>query len=110
MNWSISYYSDKLQRQTTARNIKLASWHVITILTIRGLNDETWPYSWNATFSRFGGRLFELRVKAVEGSARVFYCTLIGKKIVILHHFIKKSQKIPLKEIQLARTRMKEVL
>ena len=57
-----------------------------------------------------GEGLFELRVKAVEGSARVFYGTLIGEKIVILHHFIKKSQKIPLKEIQLARTRMKEVL
>ena len=57
-----------------------------------------------------GEGLFELRVKAAEGSARVFYCTLIGEKIVILHHFIKKSQKIPLKEIQLARTRMKEVL
>jgi len=31
-----------------------------------------------------GEGLFELRLKAAEGIARVFYCTLVGKKIVIL--------------------------
>ena len=53
--------------------------------------------------------LFELRVKGKEGIARVFYCTQIGKKIVMLHAFIKKSQKIPKKELNIAIKRMKEV-
>jgi phage-related protein len=53
--------------------------------------------------------LFELRVKGQEGIARVFYCTLIGKRIVMLHGFIKKSQKTPPKEIKIARRRMLEV-
>jgi len=38
-----------------------------------------------------GEGLFELRPKAAEGIARVFYCTLIGRRIVMLHSFIKKS-------------------
>ena len=38
-----------------------------------------------------GEGLFELRLKAEEGIARVLYCTVIGKKIMILHQFIKKS-------------------
>ena len=41
--------------------------------------------------------------------ARVFYCTLVGKRIVMLHSFIKKSQKTPAKEISIARRRMAEV-
>jgi len=53
--------------------------------------------------------LFELRVKGREGIARVFYCTLVGKRIFMLHGFIKKSQKTPPKELKIARRRMSEV-
>ncbi len=53
--------------------------------------------------------LFELRIKGKEGIARVFFCTKIGRKIVMLHSFIKKSQKTPKKEIKIAKTRLKEV-
>lgn len=54
--------------------------------------------------------LIELRVKGKEGLARVFYCTLIGKRIMMLHSYIKKSNKTPKKEIQIAKKRMKEVI
>ena len=54
--------------------------------------------------------LIELRIKSKEGIARVFYCTMVGKKIMMLHLFIKKSNKTPKKEIQIAMKRIKEVL
>ncbi|MBK8465569.1 MAG: type II toxin-antitoxin system RelE/ParE family toxin [Chloracidobacterium sp.] len=53
--------------------------------------------------------LFELRVKGKEGIARVFYCTVVGQRIVMLHGFIKKSEKTPPKELRLARERLAEV-
>jgi len=56
-----------------------------------------------------GDGLFELRLKAAEGIARVFYCTLIGHRIVFLHQFIKKTDKTPRKELEIARQRMKEL-
>jgi phage-related protein len=56
-----------------------------------------------------GDGLFELRLKAAEGIGRVFYCTLAGKRIVVLHQFIKKSEKAPQKELTTAHRRMKEV-
>jgi len=56
-----------------------------------------------------GDGLFELRIKGPEGIARVFYCTLVGQRIVMLHGFIKKSEKTPPKELKLARTRLAEV-
>lgn len=56
-----------------------------------------------------GNGLFELRLKAADGIARVFYCTLVGRGIVMLHQFIKKSDKTPGKELDIARKRMKEI-
>lgn len=57
----------------------------------------------------FGSGLFELRLKGAEGIARVFFCTLVKQEIVMLHSFIKKTQKTPEKELKIAKERMKEL-
>lgn len=55
------------------------------------------------------GKLWELRAKAAEGIARGLYVTVTGRKVVVLHVFVKKSDKTPLRPLDLARARMKEV-
>jgi phage-related protein len=55
-----------------------------------------------------GDGLFELRIKAAEGIARVFYCTVVNRRIVMLHHFVKKRDKTPRREVATARRRMEE--
>ena len=57
-----------------------------------------------------GDGLFELRLKAEEGIARVFYCTFINHEIVMLHVFVKKTQATPAKELSIAKKRLKEVI
>ena len=54
--------------------------------------------------------LCELRVKSKEGIARVLFCTKIGKRIIMLHIFIKKSRKTPKRELKIAFERLKEVI
>jgi len=56
-----------------------------------------------------GGGLFELRIKAAEGIARVFYCTMVDRRIVFLHQFVKKTDKTPARELRIAQNRMKDV-
>ncbi len=56
------------------------------------------------------GKLFEIRAKGKDRIARVFYFTMTGQRIVLLHGFIKKTQKTPKKEIDMAVDRMKEIL
>jgi phage-related protein len=56
-----------------------------------------------------GSGLFELRLKGAEGIARVFYCTLIGKRIVMLHSFVKKTDRTPKRELEVAQSRLKEI-
>lgn len=57
----------------------------------------------------FGGGLFELRPRSRSGIGRAFYCFLVGKRVVVLHAFIKKSQETPDRELKLARKRQKEL-
>jgi phage-related protein len=56
-----------------------------------------------------GGGLWELRSSLSSNrTARVIFCAAQGK-MVLLHGFIKKTQKTPQSELDLARTRQKEV-
>ena len=53
--------------------------------------------------------LYEIRSNISSGRiARVFF-VLVGSRMVLLHGFVKKTQKTPDKELKLAATRMKEV-
>jgi len=56
-----------------------------------------------------GRGLFELRLKAAEGIARVLYCTVVDRQIVMLHQFVKKTEKTPARELEIARRRMKDL-
>jgi len=89
---------------------------------------EGWPAGVNASFTRIveqmvesgpnlgmpytralGDGLFEIRARGAEGIGRAFFCALVGRRIVVLHGFIKKTQQTPDKELKTARKRLKEV-
>lgn len=57
-----------------------------------------------------GRGLFELRLQASEGISRVFYCVASGRRVVMLHLFIKKTQRTPGRELEVARKRMRQLL
>lgn len=56
------------------------------------------------------GKLWELRLKGRDGISRALYVTAIGKRVVVVRVFIKKTQKTPQAEIDLALRRAKEVI
>jgi len=47
-------------------------------------------------------------MKGQPGIARAIYITVKGQRIIVLHAFVKKSQKTPRAAIELARQRLKE--
>jgi phage-related protein len=57
----------------------------------------------------FGDGLFELRPRGRSGIGRACYCFMLGRRIIVLHAFIKKSQETPDRELRLARKRLKEL-
>lgn len=56
------------------------------------------------------GKLRELRVKDNIGHVRVFYFTFTGRRFVLLHGFLKKTDKTPEREIELAEKRMMDFI
>ena len=52
--------------------------------------------------SSIGDGIFELRVKQSSDISRVFYFFFVGNKAVLTNGFIKKTQKTPKQEIELA--------
>ena len=56
-----------------------------------------------------GDGLFELRPHGRAGIGRAFYCFMVGRRVVVLHAFIKKTQQTPDRELKLARKRLKEI-
>lgn len=56
------------------------------------------PYS-----KPIGDGIFELRIKFSSDISRIFYFFLVNNKIILTSGFIKKTQKTPKEEIELAK-------
>ena len=105
MEFTISYYSEAVQEEVLSLPDGLAARYVVLTRRMVALG----PNLGEPHTKAFGGGLFELRLKGVEGIARVFFCTLIGKRIVMLHSFVKKTSKTPQRELAIAESRLKEL-
>ncbi len=105
MDYTITYYSEAVQSDILTLPDTLAARYVVLTRRMIVLG----PHLGAPHTKAFGEGLFELRLKGAEGIARVFFCALIGKRIVMLHSFVKKSEKTPRREREIAETRMKEV-
>lgn len=55
------------------------------------------------------GKLWEMRMKGRDGIARAIYVTAAGERVVVVHVFIKKTQKTPAGALEVARARAKEM-
>lgn len=55
------------------------------------------------------GKLWELRLTGRDGIARALYVTAIGRRVVVVRAFRKKTQKTPRAEIELALRRTDEI-
>jgi phage-related protein len=104
-NWQITYYNERVQRDVWAMPAGIVADYLrlTEAMTLYGA-DLRMPHS-----RAMGGGLFELRPKGPEGIGRVFYCTQVGKTIVVLHSFVKKTQETPDAEMRVARKRLKDV-
>ena len=105
MEWEITYYSEAVQEeiQSFPGGIQARYIHLTERMIIHGANLGM-PHT-----KAMKEGLFELRMKSKEGISRVLYCTLVNRRIVMLHSFIKKTQKTPPKDLKIAISRMKEV-
>ena len=113
MDWTIEYYQTDdgkcpvkeftglLSTESKAKYIFIAD-----LLGEYGLRVKE-PYVKPITGSK---KLFEIRIKDKSNIHRIFYFAFTGRKLVLLHGFTKKTEKLPAREIAIAERRMEEYL
>jgi phage-related protein len=105
MQYTIGYYSEAVLQDIDSMPLRLRARYAILVERMKHSGSDLGEPHTQA----MGSGLFELRLKSPEGIARVMYCTLVGRRIVMLHSFIKKTQKTPMADLALARKRLLEV-
>ncbi len=56
------------------------------------------------------GKIRELRITNNRGAVRILYFTVTGKRLILLHGFIKKTDKTPEREVETAGKRMNDFI
>jgi phage-related protein len=106
MNWKIVFYNEKVENS-------IKEWPdgiIAKFLWVSNVIEKFGPTKIGMPHIKaLGQGLFEIRVKANEGIGRALFCMVTGKIVIVLNGFIKKTEKTPLSEIELAQKRMKEV-
>jgi phage-related protein len=105
MKWQFIYYSNRVMQDMLSLPRELLA----EFYAMKKIMEEKGPNLGMPFTKAMGNGLFEMRLRDKDGVARIFYCTIEQNEIVLLHSFIKKTQKTPNHELQLARKRMKEV-
>jgi len=55
------------------------------------------------------GKLWEMRLSGRDGIGRAIYVTAAGRRVVVVHAFVKKTQKTPKGALELAERRARDV-
>jgi phage-related protein len=103
MSWKITFFNQKVETGVLAFPAGILA----NFLHISEVIEEFGPALGKPHTAPMGNGLFEIRAKGKEGIGRAFFCAV--KEIVILHSFIKKTQRTPKKELEKARRRLKEL-
>ncbi|GLQ95501.1 type II toxin-antitoxin system RelE/ParE family toxin [Dyella acidisoli] len=105
MAWQISYYNAKVAAHIEGwpSGVRANFLRIVEVMAELG-PDIGMPHT-----RAMGAGLFEVRAKGREGIGRAFYCSIVGRRIVILHAIIKKTEKTPSHDLDVARARLKEV-
>ena len=106
MTWSVETLNDAVDAELEELPADmLARFHYISQLIEEfGLERVREPH-----VKHLRGSIWEMRMKGKDGISRALYVTAVGKRVVVVRVFIKKTQKTPSREIELALKRAKEI-
>ena len=99
LNAAVDTEVEQLPVDMRARLVRLGS--IIEAVGFDGLPADT--------VKHLEDKLWELRLRGKDGIARAIYVTVVKRRMVIVRVFVKKTQKTPKHELELARQRAKEI-
>jgi phage-related protein len=106
MKWTVETLDDRIDREVAAlpSDMRARLKRIGDLMAINGPQSVREPY-----VKHLEGKLWEMRMTGRDGISRAIYVTAFERRVVILRVFIKKSEKTPASELQIARDRLREV-
>jgi phage-related protein len=106
MTWSVEFLNEEVREALDdfPPDIRASFQRIVELIQSHGLERVREPY-----VKHLEGPLWEMRMKGKSGIARAVYVTAVGKRIIIVHVFVKKTQTTPRREIITALKRAKEI-
>ncbi len=106
MEWTVEFLNRAVEGELLAlpKNMQARFLRVVDLLVEFGPQDVGMPY-----VRPLRDKLWEMRLSGKAGIARALYVAVPGRRLVVLHVFVKKTEKTPRRAIELALARMKEI-
>ena len=105
MNWTVETLDDRVDDELGELPADLRA----RFVRIAELLEEFGPQHVREPYVKpLGNKLWEMRMKGKDGIARAIYVAAVGQRLVVLHAFIKKTNKTPRTAIETATRRAKE--
>lgn len=106
MTWTVELLDSRVRDELEAlpADMKARFRRIVELIQGYGLEQMREPH-----VKHLEGPLWEMRMKGRDGISRAVYVTARGRRVVVVRVFVKKNQKTPRREIDLAMERAKEV-
>lgn len=106
MLWAVETLDERVDGELLAlpEDMLARFYRIGDLIEAKGLSGVGAPHVKHLT-----GKLWEMRISGRDGIARALYQAASGRRVVVLRVFVKKTQKTPPSEIELALARAKEI-
>lgn len=106
MTWSVETLDARVDAEVLALpgDMQARFYRIGELIETKGLAGVGEPH-----VKHLVGKLWEMRMSGRDGIARAFYQAASGQRVVVLRVFVKKTQRTPQSEIDLALERAKEI-
>jgi phage-related protein len=103
--WKVEYLDNvaEAEVENLPKEARASFLRIGEMIRSNGLERMREPY-----VKHLEGKLWEMRLTGRDGIARSLYVTVTGKRVVVVHSFVKKTQKTPRRVIDYALKRAKE--
>jgi phage-related protein len=107
MKWAVETLNEIVDAEVEAlpADMRARLTHIAKLIEEMGLERVGEPH-----VKHLDGRVWEMRLTGRSGISRALYVVAVGRRIVIVRVFVKKTQKTPRREIDLALSRAKALL
>lgn len=106
MTWHVEFMDERVEAELLAlpKDMQARFLHIAELLQEFGPQHVGMPH-----IRPLGNKLWEMRLSGKSGIGRAIYMAMRERRLVVLHVFVKKTQKTPHKAIELALARAKEI-